>query len=102
MSKTTTESSILQIVASLANAQNIHPYALMVPCAVAANCAFMLPVGTPPNAIIFGTGKITILEMVKNGFWLNLIARFLFIAAVYFYLPVVWDINLHEIPSKFL
>src|SRR5690625_7570823 len=91
---------ILPIVTSLAIALNIHPYALMVPCANAENCAFMLPVGTPPNAIIFGTGKITILEMVKNGFWLNLIAIFLFIAAVSFYLPVVWDINLHEILSN--
>lgn len=101
-SNTATGTMILPVVASLAIALNIHPYALMVPCAVAANCAFMLPVGTPPNAIIFGTGKITILEMVKNGFWLNLIAIFLFIVAVYFYLPVVWDINLHEIPSEFL
>src|SRR5699024_7588457 len=73
-SNTATGTMILPVVASLAIALNIHPFALMVPCAMAANCAFMLPVGTPPNAIIFGTGKITILDMVKNGLWLNLIA----------------------------
>ena len=100
-SNTATATMILPVVASLAIALNVHPYALMVPCAIAANCAFMLPVGTPPNAIIFGTGKITIMEMVKNGFWLNIIGIILIVLAVYFYLPVVWGIDLYEIPSQF-
>src|SRR5690606_11400719 len=52
-SNTATATMILPVVAALALALNIHPFALMVPCAMAANCAFMLPVGTPPNAIIF-------------------------------------------------
>ncbi|MBP1971102.1 sodium-dependent dicarboxylate transporter 2/3/5 [Virgibacillus natechei] len=100
-SNTATGTMIIPVVASLAVAMNIHPYALMVSCAMAANCAFMLPVGTPPNAIIFATGKLTIKEMVKNGFWLNIIAILLIVAAVYFYLPVAWDINLLEVPSGF-
>jgi sodium-dependent dicarboxylate transporter 2/3/5 len=101
-SNTATATMILPVVASLALALNVHPFALMVPCAIAANCAFMLPVGTPPNAIIFGTGKFSIMEMVKNGFWLNIIGIILIVLAVYFYLPVVWGIDLYEIPSKFL
>ncbi|WP_370514404.1 SLC13 family permease [Alteribacillus sp. YIM 98480] len=52
-----TATMILPVVASLAIALNIHPYALMVPCAMAANLAFMLPIGTPPNAIILEQGK---------------------------------------------
>ncbi|WP_163527328.1 SLC13 family permease [Halobacillus ihumii] len=100
-SNTATGTMILPVVAALAIALNVHPYALMVPCAMAANCAFMLPVGTPPNAIMFGTGKVKIIEMVKNGFWLNIIALILIVLAVYFILPVMWGINLQEIPSKF-
>ncbi|WP_308215242.1 SLC13 family permease [Sinobaca sp. H24] len=56
-SNTATATMILPVVAALSVALDVHPYALMVPCALAANCAFMLPVGTPPNAIIFGTGS---------------------------------------------
>ncbi|WP_319418002.1 anion permease [Virgibacillus necropolis] len=64
---------------------------------MAANLAFMLPVGTPPNAIMFGTVKVKIIEMVKNGFWLNLIAIILIVLAVYFIFPVLWGTNLQEI-----
>src|SRR5690606_2117904 len=52
-SNTATATMIMPILASLAIAIDVHPFALMAPCAIAANCAFMLPVGTPPNAIIF-------------------------------------------------
>ncbi|WP_010530174.1 SLC13 family permease [Lentibacillus jeotgali] len=100
-SNTATGTMIIPVVAALALALNVHPYALMVPCAMAANCAFMLPVGTPPNAIIYGTGKLKITEMVKNGFWLNIMALIMAVLAVYFYLPVVWGIDLFEIPAQF-
>ncbi|MFZ4451178.1 SLC13 family permease [Salibacterium aidingense] len=100
-SNTATGTMILPVVASLAIALNIHPYALMVPCAMAANCAFMLPVGTPPNAIIFGTGKLKIIQMVQNGFWLNVLAIILIVVAVNLYLPAVWSIDLQNIPSQF-
>ncbi|SFE50160.1 SLC13 family permease [Alteribacillus iranensis] len=100
-SNTATGTMILPVVASLALALNVHPYALMVPCAMAANCAFMLPVGTPPNAIIFGTGKLKIIEMVKNGFWLNILAVILIVLAVTFYLPGIWGIDLQHVPLSF-
>ncbi|GGB44443.1 sodium-dependent dicarboxylate transporter SdcS [Lentibacillus populi] len=100
-SNTATGTMIIPVVATLGLALNVHPFALMVPCAMAANCAFMLPVGTPPNAIIYGTGKLKITEMVKNGFWLNIISLSLIVVAVYFYLPVVWGIDLLEIPAEF-
>ena len=73
----------------------------MVPCAMAANCAFMLPVGTPPNAILFGTGKVTIMEMVKTGFWLNIAALLLIVAAVLYVLPSLWGIDLMSTPAAF-
>lgn len=100
-SNTATATMILPVLASLALALGVHPFALMVPAAMAANCAFMLPVGTPPNAIIFATGKIKIIEMVRNGFGLNILAMFLIAGAVYFLLPMLWGVDLHIYPEAF-
>jgi sodium-dependent dicarboxylate transporter 2/3/5 len=100
-SNTATATMILPVVASLALALEIHPFALMIPCAMAANCAFMLPVGTPPNAIIFASGKLTILEMARAGFIVNLLAAALIVAAVYYLVPPVFDIQLNVVPAGF-
>ncbi len=100
-SNTATATMILPVLASLALALDIHPFVLMVPAAMAANCAFMLPVGTPPNAIIFATGKLKIIEMVRTGFWINIIAMLLILAAVYFLLPVMWGVDLTSYPDAF-
>lgn len=101
-SNAATATMILPVMAAFALALGIHPYALMVPCAMAANCAFMLPVGTPPNAIMFGTGKITILEMARTGFWINILALAFIIAAVFLVLPWLWGIDLLSTPAAFL
>ncbi|GIO23653.1 DASS family sodium-coupled anion symporter [Oceanobacillus sp. J11TS1] len=101
-SNTATATMILPVVGALAVALNIHPFALMIPCAMAANCAFMLPVGTPPNAIIFGTGKLKIIEMIKTGFWVNIVATVIIILGVYYFVPLVWGIDLTSVPSGFL
>lgn len=98
-SNTATATMILPILASLALALNVHPFALMVPAAMAANCAFMLPVGTPPNAIIFATEKITIAEMVRAGFWINIFAIIVIVTAVYLVLPLILDITLTVFPD---
>lgn len=97
-SNTATATMILPVLAGLSIALDVHPLALMVPAAMAANCAFMLPVGTPPNAIVFGTGKISIQEMIKAGFGLNIIALIFIIAAVYLLLPIVYGIDLLTFP----
>lgn len=100
-SNTATATMIIPVVASLALALNIHPLALMVSCAMAANCAFMLPVGTPPNAIIFATDKLRIAEMVRTGFVMNIIAATLVVLTVYFLMPVFWDLQLDVVPEAF-
>ncbi|MEX0741119.1 MAG: SLC13 family permease [Pseudohongiella sp.] len=100
-SNTATATMILPVVAALALALDIHPFALMIPCAMAANCAFMLPVGTPPNAIIFATNKLTILDMVKTGFAMNLIASLLIVLSVYFLVPIIWGLDLSTVPEAF-
>ena len=55
-------------------ALGINPILLIIPAGIAASCAFMLPVATPPNAIVFGSGQISIPQMSRAGFWLNLVA----------------------------
>ncbi len=73
-SNTATAATFLPLVASVAPAVGADPFMLTIPAALAASCAFMMPVATPPNAIIYGSGQVTIAQMVKAGFWLNLVS----------------------------
>ncbi len=63
----------MPILAETAKSLGMPPLLLMLPATFAASCAFMLPVATPPNAIIFGSGRVKIGEMMKAGVWLNLV-----------------------------
>jgi sodium-dependent dicarboxylate transporter 2/3/5 len=72
-SNTPTLLAFLPILHSVSQACDVPPLALMVPATLAASCAFMLPVGTPPNAIVFASGRITIAQMIRAGWYLNLI-----------------------------
>ena len=69
-----TTAVFLPIVATVAAAMGVAPLELIVPVALAASCAFMMPVATPPNAIVFASEKLTVAQMAKAGFLLNLIA----------------------------
>ena len=88
-----TTAVLLPVLASLADAINVHPYLLLVAATVAASCAFMLPVATPPNAVVFGSGYLEINDMVKKGFWMNLISILILTLIVYFILPILWDVT---------
>ncbi len=73
-SNTATTAVFLPIVATVAVGAGIAPLELIIPVALAASCAFMMPVATPPNAIVFASEKLTVAQMAKAGFLLNLIA----------------------------
>ena len=73
-SNVATTASLVPVLAALAPGLGVHPYLLIFPACIASSCAFMLPVATPPNAIVFGSGAITIPQMVRAGFWLNLVS----------------------------
>jgi len=92
-SNVATASMILPILASLAIAIDVHPYMLMVAATLAASCAFMLPVATPPNAVVFGSGYLRMQDMVRAGIWLNIVSILILSLMVYFVLPVVWQID---------
>lgn len=72
-SNTATTAMVLPILGSVAVGLGKSPMVLLAPAAIAASCAFMLPVATPPNAIVFGSGYVSIPQMSKAGFGLNLI-----------------------------
>ena len=82
-SNTATTVTLVPVFASVAEGMGMHPYLLIVPTAIAASCAFMLPVATPPNAIVFGSGFVTIPEMSRAGFWLNVIGIILITGLTY-------------------
>lgn len=90
-SNTATTSMMMPIMAAMAAAMAIHPYAMMITAATAASYAFMLPVATPPNAVIFGSGYITIPQMVKAGVWLNLAGVVVITLFAYYWLPIVFS-----------
>ena len=92
-SNTATTEMILPVLAGLAIATHTHPLFYMVPATISASMAFMLPAATPPKAIIFGTRRVTILEMAKTGFWLNLIGAIIITAAFYYLAPTVFNID---------
>jgi len=89
---------LLPILAPTAIILDVHPYLLMVGATIAASCAFMLPVATPPNAVVFGSNYLKISDMVRVGFTMNIISIVIILLVVYFVLPVVWDFNAFKYP----
>jgi sodium-dependent dicarboxylate transporter 2/3/5 len=85
-----TTAMILPVLVSLSNATGIHYNYLLVGATVAASCAFMLPVATPPNAVVFGSGYLKIKDMLKIGILMNIISIILLTLIVYFILPLLW------------
>ncbi len=96
-----TTAMLLPVLAPMALSLGVHPYMLMVAATVAASCAFMLPVATPPNAVVFGSGYLRIPDMVSKGIWMNLLSITLFSLIVYFVLPMLWDFDPSVFPLEF-
>jgi solute carrier family 13 (sodium-dependent dicarboxylate transporter), member 2/3/5 len=88
-----TVTMILPVLAPIAVSSGIHPILLMVAATMAASAGFMMPAGTPPNAIAFGTGYLKIWEMVRTGFVLNVVSIILITCLVYFLLGWMWNLT---------
>lgn len=91
-SNTATASLFVPVVASLAVSLAVSPVVLMVVVATQASLSFMLPVATPPNAIVFGSGYVTLPQMARVGIWLNLLAVLLVTLFATLWLPLVWGL----------
>jgi sodium-dependent dicarboxylate transporter 2/3/5 len=98
-SNTATTAAFLPILAPVALAMGQNPLLLIVPATLAASCAFMLPVATPPNAIVYGSGRITIAQMSRAGFFLNIALILIVTAVAYLLLPVVFGVENGVVPE---
>lgn len=89
-SNTATAAVFLPLLGAVAVAQGLSPELIAIPAAIAASCAFMLPVATPPNAIMFGTGRVKIRSMMRAGFALNIAGVVLVTLLTYTIAAAVW------------
>lgn len=98
-SNTATTEMILPLLASIAVGIKVHPLILMIPAALSASCAFMMPVATPPNAIVFGSRRIRIGQMVRVGIVINLIAIALISILFFLLAPLIFGIDFSTLPD---
>ena len=97
-SNTATTTMMMPVLGALAVVTRVHPFLLMIPATMSASCAFMLPVATPPNAIIFGSGYLRIPDMARVGFFLNIIGAIIITLVVYFLVIPILKINTLPLP----
>ena len=90
---------MMPIMAALAGVIGVHPFPLMAATCIASSCAFMLPVATAPNAVVFGSGYVKMNDMVRTGFMLNILSIIVIVFFVYFLFPVVWGIDMMSFPE---
>ena len=93
-STTATAAAFLPLLGALAVSQGLPPELLAIPAAIAASCAFMMPVATPPNAIVFGTGHMEIRSMMKAGLVLNLFGIVFVTGMCYSLVGLIWSTSL--------
>lgn len=94
-----TTAAFVPILASTAIGMGQNPMMFIIPATISASCAFMLPVATPPNAIIYGSGKVSIPQMAKTGFWLNITISIILTLASYTLFAYVFGIEVNVIPG---
>ena len=94
-SNTAVTATFLPILYAAAPEMGVHPLMLLIPATIAASCGFMLPMGTPPNAIAFSTGHVTIPLMAKTGFWLNIAGIIVITLMMYFLGEVLLGIEMN-------
>ncbi len=98
-SNTATTQVMLPVLAGAAGAMGVQPLLLMIPATLSASCAFMLPIATPPNAIVFGSGEIEMREMIRAGVLLNLIGVVLITLIFYFLTARLLGLDLTTLPD---
>ncbi len=99
-SNTATTQMILPILASVSVAIGINPLLLMIAATLSASMAFMMPVGTPPNTIVFASKRLRIIDMARTGFMLNIISIILITVLVYFIGSVIFNLNVYPAWAK--
>jgi len=98
-SNTATTEMILPILAGIAVSAQMNPLLLMLPATLSGSMAFMLPVATPPNAIVFGTNRMKVIQMARAGLALNLIGAVVITLMTYWIGMMVFGVSLSEFPE---
>ena len=98
-SNTATTAAFLPVMASVALGIGQNPFLLTIPATLAASAAFMLPVATPPNAIVYGSDLLTIPQMARTGIWMNLLFTVLMTGMVYFLVQWVFGVEPGILPA---
>lgn len=98
-SNVATVSTLLPILAGTAVTLGVDPRLLMIPATVTASCAFMLPIATPPNAIVFASGRVSMGQMMRHGLVLNLLGVVLVTAVTFWLMVPIMGISLKNIPE---
>jgi sodium-dependent dicarboxylate transporter 2/3/5 len=98
-SNTATTEVMLPVLSGTAGAMGIHPLLLMLPATLSASCAFMLPIATPPNAIVFGSGEVEMKHMVRAGILLNLVGVVLITTIFFLISSRLLGLDLASIPA---
>ncbi|AUS06736.1 SLC13 family permease [Pseudotamlana carrageenivorans] len=92
-SNTATTEMMLPIVSGLASEIQVNPLLIMIPVTLAASMAFMLPIATPPNAIVFGTGKLKMVQMIKTGLIIDIVATIIIVFMTLFWGTIIFEID---------
>ncbi len=98
-SNTAIATIFLPILAATAVGLGLHPFLMMIPATISASCAFMLPVATPPNAIVFSSGFVPMTGMVRAGIFMNLIGVVLVTLVLYLLVIPIFGISLTQLPA---
>ena len=98
-SNTATSNIMIPIAAAISVGAAVSPYTFMIPAALACSCAFCLPVATPPNMVVFSSGRLPIAEMIRAGVFLNIICSVLILGWAFSVIPAVLDVEADEFPE---
>lgn len=98
-SNTATAATFLPITAAIAISLGQNPLLFLIPTALAANCSYMMPVGTPPNAIMFGSGHVTLPQMARAGIVLNILLVPIIVGLVALLGPVIFGVQFDVTPE---
>lgn len=98
-SNTATTEMMLPIISGLATEIKVNPLLIMIPITLAASMAFMFPIATPPNAIVFGTGRLKMSSMIKTGFFINFFAIIIITVMTMVWGTIIFDIDISKFPD---
>ena len=98
-SNTATASIVLPIMIGISQSIHRNPIMMMVPMTIAASCAFLLPIGTPPNLVVFASKRLTMPDMIKAGTVTTVLAVAIIMLITFVTCPMIFKFDINEFPD---